>query len=67
MENDQHLELLVDPPALARYHAALERHQKNWHDSCRRCGAFLAVTTAEEVTRDWRLDDLIAAEVLQVN
>jgi uncharacterized protein (DUF58 family) len=65
-ENEQLLELLIDGPAVARYQAALERHQRNWHEACRRCGALLAVVTAETLLRDWRLDELIAAEMLQV-
>jgi uncharacterized protein (DUF58 family) len=66
VENEQLLELLVDAPAVARYQSALERHQKNWHDACRRCGGVFTVVTAESVVRDWRLDELVAAEVLQV-
>jgi hypothetical protein len=31
VETDQLLDLLIDGPAVVRYQAALERHQKNWH------------------------------------
>jgi HD-like signal output (HDOD) protein len=51
---------------VTRYQAALQRHQKNWIDACRRCGALFSAVIAEKLLRDWRLDDLVAAEVLQV-
>lgn len=65
-ETGQMIELLVDGPAVSRYQAALERHQKNWIDACRRCGALFSVVIAEKLLRDWRLDELVAAELLQV-
>jgi len=65
-ETDQVIELLVDGPSAERYRKAFQRHQKNWHDSCRRAGAFMTALVAEDLLREWRLDDLVAAEILQV-
>jgi hypothetical protein len=64
-ETNQYLDLLVDDAALVRYLKTLDRHQKAWHDACRRVGAVLSKSIAEPLVRDWRMDDLLAAEVLQ--
>jgi uncharacterized protein (DUF58 family) len=66
VETDQVKEIHVDAVAARRYREALARHQENWHTACRQTGALFAVVVAEEVLRDWRLDELVAAEVLKV-
>lgn len=66
VETEQPWELLVDDGAVERYRNSLERHQQLWRDACRQAGAFLTTITAEEVLRDWRLDELVQAEFLQV-
>lgn len=65
-ETDQPWELLVDEAAVERYRTALERHQQLWNAACRQAGALLTIVVAEELLRDWRLDELVAAEFLQV-
>jgi uncharacterized protein (DUF58 family) len=64
-ESDQYLDLLVDDAAIARYLRTLDRHQSAWHDACRRVGAVMSKSIAEPLVRDWRMDDLLTAEVLQ--
>ena len=65
-ETEQPWEMLVDDAAIERYRASLERHQQLWQTACRQAGAILAAVVAEDWLRDWRLDELIAAEFLQV-
>lgn len=59
-------ELRVDEAALRRYAEALRLHQENWHAACRQTGALFATINAENLVNDWRLDALVAAEVLQL-
>jgi uncharacterized protein (DUF58 family) len=66
METERTWEMLVDDPAVDRYRQALDRHQEIWRTACRQTGAFMTVLVAEELMKSWRLDDLIAAEFLQV-
>ncbi len=66
VETERTWEMLVDDPAVDRYKQALERHQELWRTACRQAGAFMTVLIAEEFLESWRLDDLIAAEFLQV-
>jgi uncharacterized protein (DUF58 family) len=65
-ETDQVREIVVDALAATRYREALARHQQNWHRACRQVGAVLSIVIAERLLRDWKLDDLVAAEVLKV-
>ncbi len=65
-ETGQVLEVQVDAAVARRYRAALARHQENWHLACRQTGAVFTTVVAERVRTDWRLDDLVAAEVLKV-
>jgi uncharacterized protein (DUF58 family) len=66
VETEQVHELLIDGTVLRRYRAALDRHQQEWHLACRQVGAIFTTVVAEQLVRDWRLDELVAAEVLQV-
>jgi uncharacterized protein (DUF58 family) len=59
-------DLRVDAAVLRRYREALDRHQQNWHRACRAVGAVFTTLVAEDVLNDWKLDDLVAAEVLRV-
>jgi uncharacterized protein (DUF58 family) len=65
-ETDEIQEVYVDPAAVKRYRDALTRHQQNWHRACRQAGAVMLTVVAERVLEDWRLDELVAAEVLRV-
>ncbi len=65
-ETDEVREVRVDAAAAARYRANLTRLQGHWHDACRASGAVFAAVVAEDLLRDWRLDALVAAGVLEV-
>jgi len=59
-------EVRVDESVVRRYRENLARLQGHWHDACRSVGAVFVTVVAENVLRDWRLDALIAAGVLEV-
>ncbi len=65
-ESDEFLDLLVDDAAASRYLNTLDRHQNLWHEACRRVGGVLTKSIAEPLRRDWRMDDLLTADVLQM-
>lgn len=65
-ETEQMREIHVDAVIARRYREALTRHQQNWHQACRATGAIFTTLVAETLLRDWRLDELIAAEFLRV-
>jgi uncharacterized protein (DUF58 family) len=65
-ETDQIRELYVDAVAVRMYRDALARHQENWHRACRQVGGILTIVTAEALLHDWKLDELVAAEVLKI-
>jgi uncharacterized protein (DUF58 family) len=65
-ETGQIREIYVDVSAVRRYKNTLVRHQENWHQACRQSGAIFTDLVAERVLRDWKLDELVAAEVLTV-
>jgi uncharacterized protein (DUF58 family) len=66
VETEQIREIHVDEAALRRYRESLRRHQDNWHRACKQTGALFTVVIAEKLLESWRLDDLVAAEVLKV-
>jgi uncharacterized protein (DUF58 family) len=66
VETNETHDLLLEPATLRRYQAALEQHREQWHRACRQVGAVFISVIAERVLRDWRLDDLVAAEILRV-
>lgn len=65
-ETDQIREIHVNAAIVQRYREALSRHQQNWHRACRQCGAIFTTLVAESLLRDWKLDELVAAEFLRV-
>jgi uncharacterized protein (DUF58 family) len=65
-ESGQVRELFIDASALARYKTSLERHQQNWRTACRQVGGTLVSVIAEDLVRDWAVDELVAAEILEV-
>jgi uncharacterized protein (DUF58 family) len=67
VETGEARDLRVDGNSLKRYRAALERHQQNWHNACRQVGAVFTSVIAEDIVCTWRLDDLVAAEILKVS
>ncbi|HZV05781.1 MAG TPA: DUF58 domain-containing protein [Gemmataceae bacterium] len=65
-ETEQLREIHVDAEIARRYREGLARHQQNWHQACRASGAIFTTVIAETLLRDWRLDELIAAEILRL-
>jgi uncharacterized protein (DUF58 family) len=65
-ESGEVMEVFLDAVAQKRYREAFARHQENWHRGCRQVGALMTTLVAEDVVRDWQLDDLVAAEILKV-
>jgi uncharacterized protein (DUF58 family) len=65
-ETDDVHDVFVDAVALKRYHDGLTRHQQNWHRACRQVGAMMTTVVAERLLREWRLDELVAADVLKL-
>jgi uncharacterized protein (DUF58 family) len=65
-ETGERREIHVDAVAARRYREGLARHQENWHLACRQVGATFVSVVAEDVLRNWNLDELVAAEVLRV-
>lgn len=65
-ETDEVHEIFIDGVAAQRYRDALARHQQNWDRACRQVGAVMATVVAENITETWRLEQLVAAEILKV-
>jgi uncharacterized protein (DUF58 family) len=65
-ETEQMREIYVDAAIAQRYRETLTRHQQSWHQACRASGAIFSTVVAETLLRDWKLDELIAAEFLRV-
>ena len=65
-ETDAVQEIFVDDAAEKRYRAAFTHHQESWHRAAKQTGAMMTTVVAEEIVRDWRLEALVAAEVLTI-
>jgi uncharacterized protein (DUF58 family) len=66
VETDRVRQVFLDAAARQRYRAALDRHQQSWHLASRQVGATLTTVIAEQLVRDWRLDELVVRGVLSV-
>ena len=65
-ETDAVREIFVDAVAEKRYRAAFTRHQESWHLAAKQTGTIMTTVVAEEILSDWRLETLVAAEVLTI-
>ncbi len=65
-ETDLVREIHIDAIAARNYRERLARHQQNWHSACRQVGALFATVIAEDVLRDWNMDQLAAVGILKV-
>ncbi len=65
-ETDQVREIHIDAGVARGYRDRLARHQDNWLSACRQVGAHFATLIAEDVLRDWNMDELVAAGVLAI-
>lgn len=59
-------EVFIDAVAERNYREALSGHLENWSRACRQCGAVMTTLTAESLLRDWDLEALVSAQVLEV-
>ncbi|HEY3787489.1 MAG TPA: DUF58 domain-containing protein, partial [Urbifossiella sp.] len=66
VETDEMREVRIDAAAAGRYRENLARLQGDWSEACRAAGAVFATIVAEELVRDWQMDALIAAGVLEL-
>jgi hypothetical protein len=66
-ETEETRELLVDAAALETYKEALARHRENWQIACKQTGALMTTVVAEETIQDWKLEDLVAAGILNID
>ncbi len=66
-ETDETQEIFIDAAAQRDYRDALSRHLENWNRDCRQCGVLMSTLVAETLLRDWNLESLVAAEVLEVH
>jgi uncharacterized protein (DUF58 family) len=65
-ETGRRRELRLDDWSVQRYRDTLARHQQNWHLACRQVGVQLTTVIAETFVETWRLDELIAAEIVTI-
>jgi uncharacterized protein (DUF58 family) len=65
-ESGEVREVRVDRAMLDRYFAKLRKLQGDWHDCCRAAGVIFVTVVAEDLLRNWQVDPLVAAGVLQV-
>ena len=65
-ETDAVQEIFLDSVAEKRYRDAFGRHQESWHLAAKQTGAVMTTVVAEEILSDWRLEALVAAEVLTI-
>ena len=65
-ETDAVQEIFLDSVAEKRYRDAFARHQESWHLAAQQTGAIMTTVVAEEILSDWRLEGLVAAEVLTI-
>lgn len=65
-ETGRRRELRLDDARVRRYRDTLARHQQNWHLACRQVGVQMTTAIAEQIVTNWRLDELIAAEILTI-
>jgi uncharacterized protein (DUF58 family) len=59
-------DLRVDGGVIRNYKEALARHQQNWHRACQQVGALFTTVVAETLLRDWKLEELIKADLLRI-
>lgn len=64
-ESGEEREAHVDAATLRAYKQALSRHQDSWQAACRQCAAPMATIVAEDLGQRWRLDQLVAAQILE--
>ncbi len=59
-------DFFLDANAIETYSKTLNSHINNWSNACKECGAILITITAEDITKDWFLHDLLSYEILRI-
>ena len=65
-ETDEVQEIFLDSGAEKRFRAAFARHQENWNLAAKRAGIVMTTVIAEQILSDWRLEPLVAAQILEI-
>lgn len=66
IESSRYLDVHVDAIALKRYGEKLANHQSNWNRACTQMGAMMRTVVAEEMTTQWKPDELVLSELLTI-
>lgn len=64
-ETDEELDLFFDEAASERYGAALSSHTAMWADACRKMHVTLNPVKAETFVKEWTLDPLMRAGIVE--
>lgn len=65
-ESHETQEIFLDAVAIRRYREALAAHRQSWALACRQAGTIFVTIIAEQLTQGWRLDELVAAQILSI-
>jgi len=66
VETDEPQEVFVDAGAVRGYRDRLSAHQEHWHRAAREVGAVFTTLVAENLVRDWDVEPLVRAGLLEV-
>lgn len=59
-------DIFIDATAQTKYKENLSLHQQNWSEAARQVGAVMTTVVAEDIVRNWELDELVLSEVLDI-
>jgi len=66
VETNEILEVLLNDDTRTQYLKALSSLQQDWYRACQTVGASFAILIAEEVIKNWQIQDLQTSQVLEV-
>lgn len=64
-ETGELMEIFIDADTRKRYLDMLETHTQLWSDACRQTGAIFCRLIAEDILKNWQLEPLLRAGVLE--
>jgi len=59
-------DIYIDASLQKKYRQNLAIHQHNWNRGCRQIQAVMTTIVAESIVGEWKLDELVSAEILKV-
>lgn len=65
-ESGEALEIFIDAAARRRFTQTMGRHQEAWRIAAQSVGARLVTLTAEELIKNWDLQELVRQQILEV-